>query len=449
MTPEHLLRYDRRVPRYTSYPTAADFTAAVDAVRYRQWLSEIPPGEDLSLYIHIPFCTSLCWFCGCHTTVVNRYSPITAYLALVEREIEMVRDALGGSRRVVHVQWGGGTPTILRPDGVWRLADSLNLAFDVAADAEFTVEVDPRGVHRSTIAALADAGVTRASLGVQDFDPEVQRAINRIQSFDATARVVDWLRAVGIDALNIDLVYGLPGQTVHGLTDTVDRTLALNPNRIALFGYAHVPWMKRHQRLIDETQLPNAARRLEICNAARARLLERGYVAIGLDHFALPSDPLAVAVREGWLRRNFQGYTTDRAAVLIGFGASAIGDLPQGYVQNATRTPDYRAAIETGVLAVVRGIALDAEDRLRRDVIERLMCDLEVDLDEVCRVNGANPAAFAEDLAALAPLEACGAVRLEGRRVRVTPDGRLLLRVVCAAFDRRLASDPRGHALAI
>ena len=251
MTPDDLLRFERRVPRYTSYPTAADFTAAVDAACYREWLGAVPPDEELSLYVHIPFCSSLCWFCGCHTTVVRHHQPIAAYLGLLRREIEIVALALGGRRRVVHLHWGGGTPTILRPADIHRLADRLHTRFRLTAGTEFAVEVDPRGVRRKVIAALAEVGVTRVSIGVQDFDPEVQRAVNRIQPFDVTERVVDWLRAAGIDALNIDLLYGLPGQTTAGLVETVDKTIALKPSRIAVYGYAHVPWMKRHQRLID------------------------------------------------------------------------------------------------------------------------------------------------------------------------------------------------------
>ncbi|MCH9020782.1 MAG: coproporphyrinogen dehydrogenase, partial [Proteobacteria bacterium] len=291
--------------------------------------------------------------------------------------------------------------------------------------------------------------VTRASLGVQDFDPEVQRAVNRIQPFDLTRRVVTWLRDAGIDALNIDLIYGLPRQTVAGLTDTVDKTLELEPHRIALFGYAHVPWMKPHQRLIDESLLPDAAGRLRLFSAAAARLVERGYVAIGLDHFALPADPMVVAARHGRLHRNFQGYTTEQALALLGLGASAIGTLPQGYVQNAARTPDYRARITAGEFAIVRGVESSGDDRVRHEIIERLMCNLEVDLDAVCRANGFRPERFAPEIEALAPLETGGIVRIVGRRISVSPEARTILRVVCAVFDRRLPPEARRHAPAI
>ena len=449
MRPEDILRFDRRVPRYTSYPTAADFTPAVDAATYGDWLANLPPGEDVSLYLHIPFCRSLCWFCGCHTTVARRAAPVDAYLGLMMREIDMLAEALGPHHRVVHVHWGGGTPTIVGPRGIARLAGRLRGRFSLAPGADFAVEIDPRAASRETVAALADAGVTRASLGVQDFDPGVQRAINRVQPLALTARVADWLRAAGIEALNIDLLYGLPGQTVATITRTVDSVLALEPQRIALYGYAHVPWIKRHQRLIDEAALPGAAQRLALAQAATARFVARGYVAIGLDHLALPSDPLAMAARQGRLRRNFQGYTTEPAEVLLGLGASAIGTLPEGYVQNAPRATDYRAAIDGGGFATARGVAISDDDRLRRSVIERLMCDLEVDLAALCGGAANAQARFGEDVAALAPLEARGAVAIDGMRIRVAADARLLLRVVCAAFDRRPPRVAARHSLAV
>ncbi|MCH7554976.1 MAG: oxygen-independent coproporphyrinogen III oxidase [Proteobacteria bacterium] len=457
LTPGDILRFDRMVPRYTSYPTAADFTDAVDDRRYRQWLAAIPEGEDISLYVHIPFCHSLCWFCGCHTTVARRPEPVERYLDLVIAEIDMLVAALGAKRRVSHIHWGGGTPTILGAGGITRLAERLRAAFTLTSGMQFAVEIDPRTVTRDAIAALAAAGVTRASLGVQDFDPVVQRLINRIQSFETTARVVEGLRAVAIEALNIDLLYGLPAQTEAGLLATVEATLALAPQRIALFGYAHVPWMKRHQKLIDTDRLPDAAARQGLFNAAMARFLEAGYVAIGIDHLALPTDPLAKAARDGSLRRNFQGYTSEPASVLLGLGTSAIGAFAQGYVQNAARTADYRAAIEAGRFATARGIETTAEDRLRGRIIEQLMCHLEVDLEAMGGLGDDGPRGdglegFADVLAELAPLEACGAVHRQGGRIKVLPEARLLLRVVCAAFDRRLpAADqttPR-HAAAV
>lgn len=443
LTPEDIARHDRRVPRYTSYPTAPHFTPAVGARQYGDWLSAVPAGDELSLYVHIPFCARLCWFCGCQTTVVNRYRPVASYVDLLIAEIDRVADRLGSRRRVVHVHWGGGTPTLLEPFDMRRLAGHLRARFDIAAEAEFAVEIDPRAMTRERAVALAEVGVTRASLGVQDFDPRVQRAINRVQPYGETERVVRWLRQSGIGGLNIDLLYGLPHQTAAGLEASVEKALTLRPDRVALFGYAHVPWMKKHQKLIDESALPGAVERVRQAAAAAGRLTALGYDAIGLDHFALPGDGLARAQRAGTLRRNFQGYTTDRAPVLLGFGASSIGSLPQGYVQNAADTPAWRRAIEEGGLAVVRGVAVSARDLLRRAAIERLMCDLEVDLGAVCRAHHATPDVFAGEVAALAPLVKCGIVVVEGDVVRVRPEARLLLRVVCAAFDRH---PPRGAA---
>jgi oxygen-independent coproporphyrinogen-3 oxidase len=448
MTPELIAKYDSRVPRYTSYPTAPHFTPAVGADAYRQWLGALDRGP-LSLYLHVPFCEKLCWYCGCHTRVISRYRPLAIYLDLLEREIDLVAEALPRRLEVTHVHWGGGTPTMVAGADFRRLTERLRRRFTVLDDAEMAVEMDPRGVTAETVADLAAAGVNRVSLGVQDFDAAVQRAVNRVQPFEMTARVVDWLRAAGIDRLNLDLMYGLPQQTVAAVERTVALAMRLEPQRVAQFGYAHVPWMKRHQRLIDEATLPGPEERWRQAAAGAARLEEAGFVAIGLDHFARPDDPLAVAQRAGTLRRNFQGYTTDRADALIGLGASSIGALPQGYVQNAPDMPTWRRAVEAGTLATVRGIALDDDDRLRRAVIERLMCDLAVDLDRLCRHHGANPGTFEAARAALAAMQRDGLVRIAGDRIAVTEVGRPLVRSVCAAFDRYLSHGEARHARAV
>ena len=444
-----LAKYDRRVPRYTSYPPATRFHQGVGAATYRRWLEETPTDASLSLYLHIPYCENLCWFCGCHTKMVRRYEPIATYLELLGREIDLIADILGGRRRVRHVHWGGGTPTIVLADDILALNERLRWRFEFAPDAEFAVEIDPRGLTADRVSALAAAGVTRASLGVQDVSPAVQRAVNRHQPFAVTARAAAWLRDAGIDALNVDLMYGLPRQTVARVVATVEAVLTLKPQRVAVFGYAHVPWMKRHQRLIDETELPGPAERFAQFAAASRRLRDAGYVAVGLDHFARPGDPLAVAARNGRLHRNFQGYTTDDASALLGIGASAIGMLPQGYVQNAVPVHAYRDAIEAGAAAVTRGIALDAEDRLRRDAIERLMCDGAVDLAAICRRHGCEADHFAAELAQLASLDADGLVAVDGHLVRVRDAGRALLRTVCAVFDTYLEADETHHAPAI
>ncbi len=444
-----LAKYDRRVPRYTSYPPATRFHQGVGAATYRRWLEETPKDASLSLYLHIPYCENLCWFCGCHTKMVRRYEPIATYLELLGREIDLIAQILGERRCVHNVHWGGGTPTIMLADDILVLTERLRRRFAFASGAEFAVEIDPRGLTADRVSALAAAGVTRASLGVQDVSPAVQRAVNRHQPFAVTARAAAWLRDAGIDALNVDLMYGLPQQTVARVVATVEAVLTLKPQRVAVFGYAHVPWMKRHQRMIDQTTLPGPVDRFAQFAAASRRLGNAGYVAVGLDHFARPDDTLADAARNGGLRRNFQGYTTDEASVLLGFGASAIGMLPQGYVQNAVPVHAYRDAIEAGAPAVTRGIALDAEDRLRRDAIERLMCDGAVDLAAICRRHGCEADHFAPELVRLAPLGADGLVAVEGNRVRVSDDGRPLVRTLCAVFDDYFDAGEMRHARAI
>ncbi len=449
MTPELLTKYATQVPRYTSYPTAPHFGPAVEAARYRAWLAALNEGEACSLYLHVPFCDTLCWFCGCHTRVVNAYAPVAAYVNLLSREIELIAGALASRYPVTHVHWGGGTPTILTAKDFLAITACLRRHFDFAREAEMAVEIDPRGLPWDTVQALAEAGVTRASVGVQDFSPTVQASVNRIQPYVVTARAIDLLRQAGIRDINLDLMYGLPHQTAESLVETVDTALGLRPTRIALFGYAHVPWMKRHQRLIDESKLPGPLDRWWMFTAATERLRERGYVAIGLDHFARPESPLAHALAERKLRRNFQGYTTDQANVLLGFGASAIGSLPQGYVQNETRIREHREAISGGRLSTTRGVTLSADDRLRRDIIERLMCYLAVDLEDVCREHGANPAQYTAELRALGPFADDGLVTLDGARITVSEEARPLVRTVCAVFDAYLAPGEARHAAAV
>ncbi len=442
-------RYDLRVPRYTSYPTAPHFSAAIDAAVYRGWLAALDPGQGLSLYFHIPFCDSMCWFCGCYTKIVSRYEPIRRYLDQLLLEIDLVADALPDRAKARHLHWGGGSPTMLKGEDWLQIVAALRRRFDVAADAELAVELDPRDATEDYVAALAAAGVNRASIGVQDFHPVVQAAINRDQPFEVVARVCGWLRRHGIADLNLDLMYGLPHQTTERVVAMVDAAVGLAPARVALFGYAHVPWMKSHQRLIDETALPGAQARWEQFDAASERLVGHGYAAIGLDHFAKPDDPLAVARAAGTLRRNFQGYTTDDAPVLLGFGASAIGSLPGGYVQNTAPLGDYGKAVAAGRLPIARGVALNAEDRLRAEIIERLMCYLAVDLNAVCATRGENAGRFADALERLRPLASDGIARIEGARIEVTEAGRPFLRLVAAAFDAYLDRGATRHARAV
>ncbi len=442
-------KYDLRVPRYTSYPTAPHFSPAVDGALYRRWLGELSNDVPLSLYFHIPFCDSMCWFCGCYTKIVNRYEPVREYVDVLVAEIGLVADALPGRFTARHLHWGGGSPTMLTGDDWLGVIGALRRRFDVAADAEIAVELDPRDTTEAYVAALAAAGVNRVSIGVQDFHPDVQAAINRIQPFEVVERVCRWLRDAGIRNINLDLMYGLPHQTTERILVMVDRAVELKPSRLALFGYAHVPWMKSHQRLIDEASLPDARARLDQLAVASRRLEDHGYRAIGLDHFARPDDALARAFDEGRLRRNFQGYTTDDAPVLLGFGASAIGSLPQGYVQNTSPLRDYRGAVTEGRLPVVRGLRLTADDRVRAAIIERLMCLLEVDLEAVCRGHGSTPASLGDWCERLATLVDDGLVTVDGMRIRVSMSGRPFVRLVAAAFDAYLEGGGQRHSRAV
>ena len=442
-------RYDLQVPRYTSYPTAPHFGPAVDGARYREWLGAVDPATPLSLYFHIPYCAEMCFFCGCHTKATKKYAPVADYLGALKDEVGLVAEALPARMRAVHIHFGGGSPTILAPRDLTGMMDAIDAAFDVASEAEIAVELDPRTTSRDFVVAMAGAGVTRASIGVQDFNPLVQQAIGRVQSPQLTARVLGWLRGNGIEAINMDLVYGLPYQTVESVTATVDMAAEFRPSRISLFGYAHVPWMKPHQRLIPEAALPGLAERWRQYEVAGVRLKGHGYVAVGLDHFALPEDEIVVAQARGALHRNFQGYTTDAAPALIGFGASGIGALPQGYVANEIDIGRYKARVRGGELPVARGIAISGDDKLRGDIIERLMCDMSVNLDDIAALNGVSGEAFGPELSALSTLEADGIVRRHGHRLIVTEEGRPLVRAVCAVFDRYLGQGAARHSKAV
>ena len=444
-----LEQHDLRVPRYTSYPTAPHFHAGVAAQTYGDWLRNLDSAAPLSLYLHIPYCHEMCWYCGCHTKATRRYAPVRDYVGVLQTEIARVADAIGRRQTVSHIHWGGGTPTILSDSDMAAVMANLRERFDIAGDAEIAIEADPRTLSYEKTVALADAGVTRASLGVQDCNAHVQAAINRIQPFAVTARVIGWLRHYGIARINMDLMYGLPHQTAGRVRDMVDQACRLKPDRVALFGYAHVPWMKPHQKMINEAALPGTAERMRQYTAGSARLVEKGYVAIGLDHFARPGDPLAVALAEGRLHRNFQGYTIDEAPVLLGFGASAVGSLPQGYAQNTAPLRAYRESIAAGELPIARGIAFRGEDRLRGEVIERLMCDLTADVDAIARRHGAAPGVFGAELERLAPLIDDGICTVDESRVTVTEKGRPLVRLVAAAFDAYLNAGGQRHSRAV
>lgn len=444
-----LAKYDLRVPRYTSYPTAPQFRSSIDATTYADWLAALPDGQTVSLYLHVPFCAQLCWYCGCHTTAVTRREPMDTYADTLLAEIDLVAAAIGRRLPATHVHWGGGTPHILPPERLLEVMARLRSAFALAADTEIAVEIDPRTASAAVVDGLATMGVTRASIGVQDFDPQVQRAVNRLQSYEQTLACATRLRARGIRSLNLDLIYGLPHQTEEGVTQTVRRALDLAPDRVAVFGYAHVPWLKRHQALIAEADLPDLFARHRQLRAAHAALTAAGYVPVGLDHYARPDDALARAAAQGSLKRNFQGYTTDGAPALIGFGASAIGSLPQGYTQNAASLPEYRNRLRSGSLATARGVRLSEEDRLRRDVIEQLMCFGHVDLAATAARHGSDAAVFGDAAPALAALAADGVIVWDGARVAMRPAAEVLVRAVASVFDAYHQPGTQRHATAV
>ena len=436
ISPEIFARYAAmRVPRYTSYPTAPNFSAAINQAEYRRWLRSLLVDEPVSIYLHIPFCRQMCWYCGCHTSVTRRQAPVSRYVSTLIREIGLVASKIESRLTAGHLHWGGGSPTLLTAEDVELIDAALRENFSLDIMAENAVEIDPRTLTPKLAAAFARALINRASLGVQSFDPKVQGAINREQSVETTARAVRLLRKSGIQKINFDLVYGLPFQTIRSCLDTIEQALRLQPDRFAVFGYAHVPSFKPHQRKIDEAALPGPSERHEQAQAIAWKLIDAGYRQVGLDHFALPGDGLASASKAGTLHRNFQGYTTDACRTLLGFGASAIGRLPQGSVQNATAIPDYERRIAAGDLATARGCLLSEEDQRRGAIIEALMCNFRVD------VGGTD--------GRLSRLEDDGLIRRSGDIIEVVEEARPLVRTVAAAFDAYLPDSGAMHAIAV
>ena len=443
-----LARYAQPVPRYTSYPTAPHFHGGIDGMCYARWLGETDPHKPVSLYLHVPFCDQLCWFCGCHTKQVRRYDPVADYLDALGAEIALAARTLPGRRHVSAVHFGGGSPTVIEPDDIDSLRAKLDDAFDLDPDCEISVEIDPRNVDHDKLEAWHRFGITRASLGVQDFDPDVQRAINRRQSFEQTQAVVGALRNAGIGSINLDILYGLPLQTTETLRRTIDLAVSMRPNRIALFGYAHVPWVKKHQSLIDQDTLPGPAERFDMASDGAAQLAEAGYIALGIDHFADQDDNLAAAASDGRMRRNFQGYTTDDAETLIGFGASSIGRLPQGYVQNSVSAADYIRKVRAGELPTMRGFALSLSDRIIGRLIESLMCDFSFSISDLKRAFGAEVDSLLVEAAGIAALEGA-IVSFDGDTFFVKPEGQPFVRTIASRFDRYLTRDKARHSAAV
>ena len=440
---------ERMVPRYTSYPTAPHFTPAVNAGTSRTWLGELDDKTTLSFYLHVPYCRELCHYCGCHTKATQKTGPIDAYAKQLTEEIAIVAGQTR-ARNVTHLHWGGGTPSILGPASLKIITDELRKHFDFTTIREHAIELDPRHLTRPLAQALQEIGVSRASLGVQDFNPHVQQAAGRIQPFEQVKDAVAILREYGIDSINLDLMYGLPKQTERDVVNSLTLAHSLKPQRIAVFGYAHVPWFKSQQRLINTAELPSGQARLVQAQAAHETLVAFGYRPIGLDHYAHPDDELARPPNAGRLHRNFQGYTTDDAGALIGLGASAISRLPQGFAQNAADVGSYSRAIAAGKLATVKGIALSDDDRIRGHIIEQIMCSLAVDLGAASKESGFEVnEQFAEALDFLKPFADDGSVHIDGYRVEVTEKGRPFVRIVASAFDKYLRPGVARHSAAV
>ncbi|GAB1364783.1 oxygen-independent coproporphyrinogen III oxidase [Rhodobacter sp.] len=426
--------FDARVPRYTSYPTAPHFAGGVDAKGFASWIEAIPEGSAISLYLHVPFCRRLCWFCACRTQGTSSDDPVIAYAQTLKAEIALLARHLPRGVRLSRLHWGGGTPTMLPPAEIHALTEAIFTLAPMAEGGEFSVEIDPNEVDDARLDALAAAGMNRASIGVQDFDPEIQKTIGREQSYALTRDIADRIRARGIRSLNADILYGLPDQTRDRIADSVQKLLSLSPDRVALYGYAHVPWMSRRQQMIPSDALPTPTERLDLFETARQLFLWDGYDEIGIDHFARPQDGLAMAQKAGRLRRNFQGYTDDTAPVLIGLGASSISRFPQGYAQNASATAAHTKTIRAGQFSTHRGHAFTAEDGLRGRIIEALMCDFRVARSDLVRDFGVAPALVdALFQGAAAGME--DMVDLHDGILSIPAKGRPLTRIIARSFD--------------
>ncbi len=426
--------FDKNVPRYTSYPTAPQFHDGIGRREFALWLAGLDPAQPASLYVHVPFCERLCWFCACRTQGVNTPAPVQAYVETLLQEIAMFKATRPDGLKLTRLHFGGGSPTILSPDMITRITDAIADAAPFDPEYEFSVEIDPTACTDAKIAAFAKAGMNRASIGVQDFNEKVQEAIGRPQGYELTRDLVASLRAHGIGSVNIDMVYGLPHQDLAALENTTRQVMTLSPDRVALFGYAHVPWMAKRQRMIPEESLPNPFERLEQAEKAAQMFVEAGLSAIGIDHFAKPADSLAIAAANGHLRRNFQGYTDDRASALIGLGASSISRFPQGYIQNNVATANYTKSIEAGEWPAVKGYALGLEDKLRSRAIEMLMCDFRLDLAELQRDFGDVAAKVRADCARVAR-DYPQMVALDDNGLTIHADARNLTRILASEFD--------------
>ena len=443
--PELIRRFDINGPRYTSYPTADRFNEAFDAHALSTWLAKRATdgtGKPLSLYFHIPFCNTICYYCACNKIITKDHSLSAKYLDYLDREMALQVASLGKARQVTQLHLGGGTPTFLSHEELHQLMASVHQYFELVPDGEYSIEVDPRKVDFDTVDLLAKLGFNRMSVGVQDFAEDVQVATNRVQSFDETRQVMEAARSTGFSSLSMDLIYGLPKQNVTSFDRTLEKVLELSPDRISLYSYAHLPGLFMPQRRIEESELPTADVKLQILQLAIRRLTEAGYVYIGMDHFAKPDDELAVAQRQGRLHRNFQGYSTQAECDMLAFGVSSIAKVGPVYAQNHKTLETYYGALDRNELPVLRGIELTADDLLRRSIIQALMCHFTLSTESIQAAHSIDfKEYFAEELTDLREMETAGLVRVEDGSINVLPAGRLLVRAVAMVFDRYLRAD--------
>ncbi|MEY2633356.1 MAG: oxygen-independent coproporphyrinogen oxidase [Pseudomonadota bacterium] len=443
--PQIIRRFDVNGPRYTSYPTADRFVEAFDADAAKLWLGKRNIGgisRPLSLYFHIPFCNTICYYCACNKIITKDHGRSAKYLKYLAREVALQAEYLDGTHDVIQLHWGGGTPTFLSHDEMRQLMEITRKHFRLMDGGEFSIEVDPRKVDAATVALLGELGFNRMSLGVQDFDEHVQKAVNRIQSEEETRLVLEAARANGFKSVSIDLIYGLPQQTVMGFNHTLERVLAMNPDRLSIYNYAHLPSLFKPQRRIHEAELPSPDSKLQILSLAIRKLTEAGYVFIGMDHFAKPDDELAVAQRQGRLHRNFQGYSTYADCDMLSFGISSIGKVGPTYSQNVKTLDEYYDRLDNHILPVFRGIELNADDILRRSIIQALMCHFELSIESIESAHLIDfRKYFAAELDDLKEMQQAGLVKVDDEWITVLPPGRMLVRAISMVFDRYLRAD--------
>jgi len=432
-------KYDRPGPRYTSYPTAPHFNEGFTSANYldevirTNKLDKMPP---LSLYYHLPFCDTLCYFCGCNMIITRNRDRIKEYVRYLKNEIDLLRSYLDSDRMVDQLHWGGGTPTHLNPDEILDLANYIKTSFNFDPKSENGCEIDPRGLTRDHLAALREGGFNRISMGVQDFNDKVQKAVNRVQPEEMTVQVVDWVRELGFESINLDLIYGLPHQNVETFAETVERIIKIRPDRLAVFNYAHVPWMKKHMALIKEEDIPKPEEKVAILKMTIEKLTAAGYVFIGMDHFALPDDDMSIALENKKLYRNFQGYSTHAGTDLYAMGITSISQIGRVYAQNFKKEKEYFDALEDGQLPVTKGYYLSDDDLLRRHVIMRVMCDFELNFENIEREFKINfMDYFGDSIAAMKEMVDDGLVEMQVDGFTVTDKGRMMIRNIAMNFD--------------